>query len=599
MFPLNLRYTQPHEDIYTNIAHADANSPFSSRLARDTLSPLFYTASRNINNSARMLYRVAPTWTTPIFHLIQHASKTPEGNKLPIITGTSIKVTHADYNNQTPILEILLNAGADLPPTLPYHAQELCNEHNPRIHLIFVHSGISILRTIIQNNPDLERVSTLEDIITVYTTNNTQVNRGIFNCIVLKNLFPENPTHYTDTYTIFVDYVDSIVLESLVLVSSVISQALITSETPLNSVLQQANILATESTEIASTVNLTTIYKGILTALSNELMTTAQTQLNTPDKENATAQICTKYLNLFYNILIKTYKDTSKNEFIAQFCKTYNRFLLGKDKEIIDNYPRQIREHYERIQQLQLELHNAQLHYAVATPYTEENVQQFFTALKLFKNITIRQSTQNYLILKIISPLNFFDDKDTKTIFQNSFSEANRIINQFANDNNLNKYILQSAIYDIFLRRYYTIYTFSLIRVQLNYATNYNPSSPIDLAAVSNHPSYQNELIAHPHIAKYDCWSSAKTEAKKAFMEQNFDNAFAQIIGATQNLTVADTTVLGHLLRTLILHWELKTLKITDTEDTFTSLKDVYFNKLKETNNNSNTENDKEEKEDE
>jgi hypothetical protein len=281
------------------------------------------------------------------------------------------------------------------------------------------------------------------------------------------------------------------------------------------------------------------------------------------------------------------FRDTSQEDFTTKLCEAYNTITLGKDKEIIKNNANKIEELYKTIQDLQTELLAAQHRTNITAPYNEENMQELFNAIKVFKNIRIKNTTTDALILEVTAPLTFFDSEEAKILFKNTNSDLNSEISYQARENNLNKFALKSAFIDIFMRRQYTIHTFAEFRIKVNTNINLNYSNPrpINIEAYNSNVRINNaKIIAHPHIMRYNCWGQAQTAFYKAFGEQNFDSAFAQLVGATQNLTVSDNTVMKYFVGQLLQHWETPTIKEAGptAEDKFICLKDIYNKKLEE-----------------
>ena len=70
-----------------------------------------------------------------------------------------------------------------------------------------------------------------------------------------------------------------------------------------------------------------------------------------------------------------------------------------------------------------------------------------------------------------------------------------------------------------------------------------------EVQAISQ-PAYFTEC-PNPHLYFFNCWGQSKSAFYKAIAEQSYDVAALQLIAATQQLTLADSTVFIRFRRVL------------------------------------------------
>lgn len=576
----------PHRDFLYNQQHSIP--AFNITRAFDPYNDLARCGSRNLSNA---LWSVRNTTRQTHLNILTHMllNATEHNNTFPIVSGSFAKITHDTYNNYNTVLEALQSLNADISTRHYYLGNIQHTAQNPRMHVVYINSGMSILKTMLDREPNLERLTEVEHLITTYVRKNTVISRGLFNCYVVKDLFLYN-NNYTENYTVFIDFVDEIVVEALVLAQILISKALIPQpdviERNLNAIQE---FITTEAQNTLFTTNEAFIvaYRTLLTKLCDIIMNIAQTDTHSEDvKITQYYNTAKPFLEAFYEILFKTYVDTSEDDFISKLCEAYNTITLGQDRETVKNNESTIQQYYEKIQILQTELTAARHRLNVAEPYTKDNLSELFKTMEVFKNIKIKEKNPDYLILQVESPLTFFDSGEAQILFKNTNSYLNEAIKYRASDKGLDQFALKSVFIDIFMRRTYTIHTFSDFKLKVNTNINhsYNPR-PVEICSYNNNiRSNKNKIIAHPHIMRYNCWGQAQTAFYKAFGEKNFEAAFAQLVGATQNLTMSDSTVIKYFIEQLVYYWDLPTIKLAGptSEDKWYSLKELYEKKIAE-----------------
>jgi hypothetical protein len=577
----------PHKEFFDQQANQSNNSIFSIRRAFDVYGDLARCGSRNLYQTiGDIRYTPKHTYMQMLSHLLLRATEAEY--KFPIVSGGFVKITHEIYNSQPTVLDALQHLNVSI-PTHHYYINGIeYTAQNPRIHIVYVNSGMSILKTMLTREQNLERMTAVENLITAYVTKNTTVNRGLFNCFVVKDLFPYN-NNYTENYTIFVDFVNTVVLEALVIAQAVISRTMITDPELITTNIQfiQDFLASANANKELTDTQFKVSCQTLLTKICDIIMTIAQSNEINSTKEEQFYNQTAPFFITFYELLYCMYKDTTQSDFSTKLCEAYNTITLGRDRETVKNNEKRIEEYYAKIQELQVELTAAQHRANLAEPYTIESVQEMFKIMEIFKNITLKESNPEYLVLEVCSPLTFFDSEEAKILFKNTNSDLNREIMYQANDRGLNRFALKSAFLDIFMRRQYIIHTFSTFKLRVNTNINLNYSNPRPVNIEAYNTSYRvndKGLIAHPHIMRFSCWGQAQTAFYKAFGQQNFESAFAQLVGATQNLTMSDNTVVKYFVEQLIQYWDKPTITEAGptTESKLISLREIYNKKLAE-----------------
>lgn len=576
-------------EIYQELART--NKLFRTSRGLDAYEVLARAGSRNLG---KMFYDTRYeqsrwSWCNAITHLLSIV--TEDTSNFPLISAGFMRCTNALVQEYGTDIARMLNATDARIRTAynHYHYQYLkTSAFNPIMHVVYVNSGMSLLKNIIENPENTERfdrITALEDCFLTYTNNNTSALRGNINCIVLRDLFETNENCQGHTYTVFIDHTDETVFEALILLQCIISGCVVRDpDANLAGVIEIATNLLTNNADFTNIENLETAkltYKAILSLICKNTLEIAQEHPSKEPiaiamKEDLFKEKNEHLLNMFYTILFNSAAASAKGDFSARLKDAYNEVFVGQDRETIQRHPERIKNLYDQIQALQTELSAAQHRLNTAELCSDAIVQEMFDAIKLFKNITITNQTDKMLCLEIRSPLTFFDSNEAKVILNNSNSDASRTIREVSVEQHLDKDIVKSIFHDIFTKRKYIINTFAEFAMEIVGGINL-----ITLNVINRNIHHKDNLIAQPHIMGYNCWSQAYTEFKKAFVNQNFETAFAQLVGATQNLSVADPTVFRHCLNRLITNKTLPTLTNVETNE-LTSIEEIYNKKLEE-----------------
>lgn len=575
-------------EIYQELART--NRLFKTNRGLDAYEVLARAGSRNLG---KMFYDTRYeqsrwSWCNAITHLLSIV--TEDTSNFPLISAGFMRCTNNLVQEYGTNIAGMLNATDARIRTAynHYHYQYLkTSAFNPIMHIVYVNSGMSLLKNIVENPENAERfdrITALEDCFLTYTNNNTSALRGNINCIVLRDLFETNENCQGHTYTVFIDHTDETVFEALILLQCIISGCILNGDNTAQSAIEVATNMLTHNADFTDPENIEIAkltYKAILSTICKNTLEIAQAHPSKEPiaiamKEDLFKEKNEPLLNMFYTILFNSATASAKGDFSGRLKEAYNEVFVGQDRETLQRHPERIKNLFDQIQALQTELSAAQHRLNTAELCSDATVQEMFNAIKLFKNITITRQTDKMLCLEIKSPLTFFDSNEAKVILNNSNSDASRIIREASSEQHLDKDIVKSIFHDIFTKRKYIVNTFAEFAMEIVGGINL-----ITLNVINRNVSHKENLIAQPHIMGYNCWSQAYTEFKKAFVNQNFETAFAQLVGATQNLTVADPTVFRHCVNKLINNKTLLTLTDTETNE-LTSIEEIYNKKLEE-----------------
>jgi hypothetical protein len=207
-----------------------------------------------------------------------------------------------------------------------------------------------------------------------------------------------------------------------------------------------------------------------------------------------------------------------------------------------------------------------------------EEIEEFWDALSIYKNITIEATSPTALILKVVSPLTFYDEESTKAILNNPYCAALAYLKEKCENEYIDYNIAKAVIFDIFINKKYQIHTYTRFKLTIS-STGHNRVLNLDYYYTNSNTSIIGNRIYQPHIMAYNCYDNAKTKFYTAIAEKKFDVAFGQLVGATQNINTGDSTVLKNFLTNLVCTYdEVPTIYDPSTKE-FVSFRDLYRNK--------------------
>ena len=494
-------------------------------------------------------------------------------NDLAFITGASGRATQDAYNrarqNNHSIATFLNNCGFQIP-------RRHSSSGKKCINFIFVSSGFSLIKNLVRATPDVEEHTFYTNVINTYRKNNISQTEQESQTIVLKNIY-NNTDEFEDNLTIITNKVPDLrqMMTMLLFVQAHYSGALINNKHYLNNI-KTAIENNDERVPLKEKLRyyLTEFWEMELQVANNLLAPAHETITNSQ----------TKSLDDAYLLYLKSLIAEAPTVFLEKLAERYNYDYKHKDEEKLNNAIACLKEYYQKIQELEHERCVLQRRLAELTDMSTEEIKEFWETIKLYKNITVESTSNTALILKIISPLTFFDEEEAKVVLNNPNSSAISNVKDACRENDFDYNVVKAVLFDIFVNKKYQIHTYTRLKVAINNSyssqvlalTRYYTGSPTCIL---------NDRIWQPHIMGYECYDAAKTKFHKAISEKNFEVAFGQLVGATQNIRISDSTVFSHLLYNLVgRHAAVPTIYDPETQQ-FMSFDILYMRKEEEIEN--------------
>ena len=543
------------DHIHNNIRYTNSNK------ITDMVNSIqsYYWDTANRDNLQNTLYFA----TDLMFRVVN------DPTKVPYFAGASCRITQENYNtaqnnNQT-IQQLLINAGIHT-PYRGYSRGTKC------IYFVYVNSGFSILKNFINAHNEIERNTTYENLINNYRKNNISNEEQTSTTIVLNNIWPVTD-NMQDNITILTNKLSDLkeTLIALVMTHAHYARALCTNNTLHQSVkdaIEKNNPDITLQQKLC--YYLTEFWETEL-AEKHELSVPLRTTNHNHQKN---------MLEAAYELILEALASEGPKVFLQNLTERYNYDYKRKEEDRLTQINNALKSYYQNIQDLEHEKHVLQRKLLTMTAMQPEEIAEFWDAIKLYKNIQINSITNTALLLTINSALTFYDEEDAKTILNNPNSAIIRELKELCNYNDLEYDIVKMILFDIFINKKHQIHTYSRFKISIS---SNGGSEPISITK-ENNPSgaILNGKLYQPHIMQYNCYEAARTQFYKGIHNKQFTAAFGQLVGATQNLTISDTTVFSHLLHALFERFEeAPTIFNTETQ-TYHSARELYLAKIEE-----------------
>lgn len=539
--------------IYNNLRYASSNK----------ISDMLNAATGYWSNSSTGR---ANTFYFPV-DLAYRAIDDP--TKLAFISGTSGRVTQEAYNaareHERPLSTFLSNCGFQAPSKYSSPSKKC-------IHFIFVSSGFSLIKNYV-NTTNVERHEFYENIINTYRKQNLENENNTSQTLVLKDVYaPAGPIE--ESITIITNQIPDLteMLTILLFIQAHYSGLLITNKAALN-LAQQAIEQDDQRYPLAQKLRyyLTGYWETELQykyALTN-------------DQRRALHDQQTTALELAYKVIAKSMINEAPKRFLEKLAERFNYDYVYKDKQALESCINTLAGRYADIQELEHKKQVLERKLAVLDIMRTEEVGDFWDALSIYKNITVETTSPTSLILKIVSPLTFYDEEATKAILNNPYCDALAYLKSECEDAGIDYNIVKAVVFDIFINKKYQIHTYTRFKLAIA-TTGYNRVLNLDYYYTDSNKAIIGNRIYQPHIMAYNCYENARTKFYTAIAEKKFDVAFGQLVGATQNINTGDTTVLKNFLANLAcVYEEVPTIYNPSTKE-FVCFKELYNNKITE-----------------
>ena len=486
--------------------------------------------------------------------------------KLAFISGASGRATQEAYNaardNEYSLSTFLSNCGFRAPSRYSSQSKKC-------IHFIFVSSGFSLIKNFV-NASNIERHEFYENIINTYRKQNLENENNASQTLVLKDVYePTGPIE--ESITIITNQIPDLteMMTILLFIQAHYSGLLITNKAALD-LTKQA---------IEQDDQRYPLIQKLRYYLTEYWETELQYKYSlTNDQRNALHEQQTTALESAYKSITKNTIKEAPKRFLQKLAERFNYDYVNKDKQALENCISTLASRYMEIQDLEHKKQVLERKLAVLDLMHTEEIEEFWDALSIYKNITIEATSPTSLILKIVSPLTFYDEESTKAILNNPHCAALAYLKENCEDADIDYNIAKAVIFDIFINKKYQIYTYTRFKLEIA-STGYNRVLTIDRYYTGSNTSIIDNKIYQPHIMAYNCYDNAKTKFYAAIAEKKFDVAFGQIVGATQNINTGDSTVLRNFLTSLVCTYdEIPTIYDLNTK-TFVCFRDLYHNK--------------------
>lgn len=486
--------------------------------------------------------------------------------KLAFISGASGRATQEAYNSarthERPLSAFLANCGFQA-PTRYSSASKKC------IHFIFVSSGFSLIKNYV-NTTNIEHHEFYENIINTYRKQNLENEDNASQTLVLKDVYvPVGSVE--ETITIITNQIPDLIamVTILLFIQAHYSGLLITNKVALN-LAKQAIEQDDQRYPLAQKLRyyLTEYWETEL-QYKYSLIDDQRSALST---QQATA------LESAYKTIAKSIIKEAPKRFLEKLAERFNYDYIYKDKQALESCINTLTSRYTEIQELEHKKQALERKLAVLDTMRTEEINEFWDALSIYKNIIIEVTSPTSLILKIVSPLTFYDEESTKAILNNPYCAALAHLKEKCEDECIDYNIAKAVIFDIFINKKYQIHTYTRFKLEIA-STGYSRVLTIDRYYNGSTTSIIDNKIYQPHIMAYNCYDNAKTKFYTAIAEKKFDVAFGQLVGATQNINTGDSTVLTSFLTSLVCTYDgVPTIYDPNTKE-FVSFRDLYHNK--------------------
>lgn len=541
---------------------------------------LQHTSSIKISDMLRSL----PLSYSPVPGTVQNTTYTPlthyfvtdllyrvinDPTKIPYFAGASGRITQTMYTHAQEVRQSLPAFLSNANILMPHRSS---SSGTKCIYLVYINSGFSILKNFINAHPEIERNTVYENLINNYRKKNAVDPETVAQTIVVNNIWGHHNNN-TDNITIFTNNLDDplTMLTALLMIHAHYAEGLNTDRAIHQ---QMANILAAHPNDLA----LTQILRYYLTefwelelSYHRGISATEETRLNTEQET---------VLNKAYETFLASLIQQAPVEFLNNLTDRYNYEYKRKDERRLNQIDDNLNQLYTSIRQYEQEKHILQRKLLSISPMSTTETAEFWDNIQLFKNIHVDSIANTALLITITSPLTFYDIEDAKIVLNNPASSALRTLKTACEEQGINYDTAKAILFDIFINQKYQIYTYSCFKISI---TSESDQYPIALdRALHDRLALKDNKIWQPHIMRYNCYNKARTEFFKAIDEKQFDRAFGQLVGATQNLTIGDSTVFSHLINVLFDDCAHAETIYDPANKTYVSIADLYEQKTAE-----------------
>ena len=549
-------------------------------------NPYSYSNSKNMTYATHTIYRYTRVFINNLCALALDSQNPEEDIIVP--TAMSTIISRENYNNLhtenfSKILKDLNIATTNVysyqwSNTLPDVAEDTVLNRYTRLHTVYISSGITFLNSIIsEKSEEINRITHYEDILKALIATDDRANEVQFRVLYGDYSGVGHPNYY-----IFTNKMNAHILSAINILYFILSATYQNHE----HYKETSKLLEKDITkENIKEDILPRLYKCLMTDICEKILQAMQNGTVDSILFNQIAE----NLDLYWKLKTLHYEDSSKSDFINNMQKAYNDMVYKADKENIKHLKDTIENYYLKISNHTAELLALERKLAYMQEYSVEEFNNFFETLKLYKSIEVLNADSHNIDIIIKAPLTYFDQADVKSMFNKPNSFVNERIRYNADGHYLNKELCKSIFRDIFINGTTTLHTFSAFKISLATSGHYNYSNyPVSIntgdgfSDITNTKKYKECLdnyLIQPHIMRYHCYRDAQVAFYKSMTELDFETALAQLIGATQNLTVSDSTVFSYLIDKMFANQGLKTYQ---KGDKYYSFSELYLEKEKE-----------------
>lgn len=443
---------------------------------------------------------------------------------------------------------------------------EITQTKQVKLNIIYVTSGYTFLKNYLQEN-NYPRYKKIENYI--FTKTKDDVNNPTqYHCIITKYCKPSECIANKDIYTIILTEVNQEIIDKIIyaLPLFTISEEELDEIEPiiLNEINEQEFI---DTQAIPAQTKL----KQLLKAYVDDMFFTNDETLNAD--ADAIQEFHTEnfmeFVEYSWNIINYTDQTTIKETFITNLQNAYQRNILGDLNNKIPDIDSRIDRALTTLNSLYAEKEKIQQRLALQNMLENDAIKNIFETLSYFKQIKIKNITNNTIHLSITGPLLNYDVEVLTTFINNPRSYHNMIIrDQTQRTYQIQENTLQNVatlIKEILIDQKYTI----LIQqdFKLHITDESNPESLFDIEAIRESTYYKQ--LPNPHIYRHNCYGKARDIISKAFHQQDFETAFGQLVYASLQFSVEDSTVFNTLLN-MLFSFQHKTIQDNSTKELYT-----------------------------
>lgn len=261
-------------------------------------------------------------------------------------------------------------------------------------------------------------------------------------------------------------------------------------------------------------------------------------------------------------LLVEIYDNPAER--IAKARKTlieavqsgHKQTILTKEKTIVDYKQRiesmftKINDHYRQMDKAAAELQGL-LGAQLSEENTEKLVNETLDFIEQNEYLSLLNASEGTIVIQIKAPLIFFEEDLAKKLTK---STAYNIEGK-------------AIIKTLFVEKKATVWSQTVVSIDLVHQSFHSDGNYID----------NSIMYRHPHLMRFNCWGNNERQILEALRAGDMVLTFNMIIGATMNLNLGDSTVLGTFLNTISNDKTVKSFKLNNTGDfmSYTELKNA------------------------